>query len=225
MFSTPGLSPVASHQEAIDADGSNGQARGGKEGSEAVMDNPASTLTDDEPLPPPELVIGPLPSSELIERLYRSESPRLLRSLSRSAGNPDDAQDLLQEIFFRLARMGQQVTRLERPQAYLKRIAANLAKDRSKLAMRRHYSLHVVADEEYLAGADPTRLLESRDMLNRIEAAMMQLRPRTREIFMAHRIDGMSYGEIAELTGLSIKGVEKQMSKALQQIDRMLGGS
>ena len=51
---------------------------------------------------------------------------------------------------------------------------------------------------------------------------MMRLRPRTREIFMAHRIDGMTYAEIAERTGLTVKGVEKQMSKALAQLDRML---
>lgn len=59
-------------------------------------------------------------------------------------------------------------------------------------------------------------------MLRHVEAAMLKLRPKTREIFMAHRIDGLSYAEIAELTGLSIKGVEKQMSKAIAQIDRLL---
>ena len=51
---------------------------------------------------------------------------------------------------------------------------------------------------------------------------MMRLRPKTREIFMAHRIDGMTYAEIAERTGLTVKGVETQMSRALAQLDRML---
>jgi RNA polymerase sigma-70 factor (ECF subfamily) len=39
---------------------------------------------------------------------------------------------------------------------------------------------------------------------------------------MAHRLDGLSYAEIAEQTGLSVKGVEKQMSKAIAEITRML---
>lgn len=60
-------------------------------------------------------------------------------------------------------------------------------------------------------------------MLRRLEAAMLKLKPKTREIFMAHRPDALSYAEIAERTGLSVKGVEKQMSKAIAQIDRMLG--
>jgi RNA polymerase sigma-70 factor (ECF subfamily) len=39
---------------------------------------------------------------------------------------------------------------------------------------------------------------------------------------LAHRIDGFTYAEIAERTGLSVKGVEKQMSKAIAKIDRLL---
>jgi len=64
--------------------------------------------------------------------------------------------------------------------------------------------------------------MEQRDTLRRIERAVEKLKPRTREIFLAHRVDGLSYAEIAERTGLSIKGVEKQMSKAIAKIDRML---
>ena len=65
-------------------------------------------------------------------------------------------------------------------------------------------------------------VLETRDMLRRVETAVLRLRPRTREIFMAHRIEGLSYAEIAQRTGLTVKGVEKQMSKAIATLDRML---
>jgi len=120
---------------------------------------------------------------------------------------------------------GQWPSSLERPQAYLRRIATNLMRDRAKTASRHSVALHIVADEESLPALDQQRLLESRDMLRRLEAAMKRLRPRTREIFMAHRIEGMTYAEISERTGLSVKGVEKQMSKALAQLDRMLNRS
>lgn len=141
---------------------------------------------------------------------------------SRRTRNTDDAHDLVQDVFFRFARLRGQGALLERPQAYLRRIASNLLKDRAKSASRQSAALHVVADEETLPGLDPHRILESRDMLRRLEAAIMRLRPRTREVFMAHRVEGLTYAEIAERTGLSVKGVEKQMSKALVQLDRML---
>ena len=158
-----------------------------------------------------------------LDTLYREESPRLLRALARKTASREDARDLVHEIFCRMVRLGSAGSlRLERPQAYLSRIATNLLRDRAKHAARHMTANHVAADEATLAGIDQQRLLESRDMLTRVEAAMLKLRPKTREIFMAHRIDGLSYAEIAERTGLSIKGVEKQMSKAIAQLDRML---
>jgi RNA polymerase sigma-70 factor (ECF subfamily) len=69
---------------------------------------------------------------------------------------------------------------------------------------------------------DQVAVLESRDTLRRLELAMKKLKPKTRDIFMAHRIEGLSYAEIAARTNLSVKGVEKQMSKAIAKIDRLL---
>jgi RNA polymerase sigma-70 factor (ECF subfamily) len=161
-----------------------------------------------------------------LEALYREESPRLLRLLARKTSSADEALDMVHDIFCRIVRLGGRgPLRLERPQAYLSRMATNLLRDRSKRDSRQMRSSHVSVDDEMPPGIDQQRLLESRDMLTRIEAAMLRLRPRTREIFMAHRIDGLSYAEIAERTGLSVKGVEKQMSKAIAQIDRMLDRS
>ena len=193
---------------------------GGNKAAAAVRRTPPA-IPDRQPLSPEDLVSR---SSEdgLLAELYRSESPRLVRILSRQTRNTDEAHDLVQDVFYRLARLHGQRSVLEQPKAYLRRIASNLLKDRAKTAARRSVALHVVADEESLPGLDQHRLLESRDMLRRLEAAMMRLRPKTREIFVAHRVEGLTYAEIAERTGLSVKGVEKQMSKALVHLDRML---
>lgn len=190
--------------------------------ADSGADRGLSAFLEGGPIPPEDcLVAGD--EEALLADLYRSESPKLVRILSRRTNSTDDAQDLVQDVFFRFARMRERwPSSLERPQAYLRRIAANLLKDRAKADYRHSAGFHVVADEEILPGLDQQKLLESRDMLRRLEVAMMRLRPRTREIFMAHRIDGMTYAEIAEQTGLSVKGVEKQMSKALAQLDRML---
>lgn len=179
-------------------------------------------MLEGEPVPPEDRRACRDDEAFLAE-LYRSESAKLVRILSRRTSSRDDAQDLVHDVFFRFARMcGRWPSAPERPQAYLHRIATNLLKNRAKADFRHSAALHIVADEEVLPGPDQHRLLESRDMLRRLEAAMLRLRPRTREIFVAHRIDGMTYAEIAVRTGLSVKGVEKQMSKALAQLDRIL---
>jgi RNA polymerase sigma-70 factor (ECF subfamily) len=158
---------------------------------------------------------------ETLATWYRAHSARLLRFLARRTGSREEARDILHDVFCRVA--GKRThARIERPEAYLTRTAVNLLKDRAKIASRRSAALHLPADENQLAGPDPIALLETRDVIARLEAAMLKLKPKTREIFMAHRLDGLTYAEIGERTGLSVKGVEKQMAKAIAQIDRFL---
>jgi RNA polymerase sigma factor (sigma-70 family) len=182
----------------------------------------------DGPLPPseassdpPEEQTVPVVETVCLESLYRDHSPRLLRSISRRTSSREEARDLVHEIFLRIARIGaSRPLRLDRPEAYLSRMATNLLRDLARTAARHQSDRHVTVDEQTLPGPDQQKHLESRDMLRRMEAAMLKLRPITREIFMAHRLDGLSYAEIADRTGLSVKGVEKHMSKAIAEITR-----
>jgi len=163
-------------------------------------------------------------AQKAFETLYVEEVDRIQRYFVRRAVSGDEAQDLTNIVFLRLLRSGFAGTGLiERPRAYISTIAANLLRDVRKAARRHRQDDHVPESDVILAGPDPVAHLEARDMLDRMEQALKKLRPRTREIFLAHRIDGMSYGEIASETGLSIKGVEKHMSKALAQLRRAAG--
>lgn len=158
-----------------------------------------------------------------LDALYRAQSPTLLKSLRRGNADVEDARDLLHDIFCRVAGMApERLPLIERPHAYLGRMATNLLRDRAKRNARHKLAHHVPIDDTALAAPDMQQVLESRDMLRRVEAAVLKLRPRTREVFLAHRVEGLSYAEIATRTGLSIKGVEKQMSKAIARIDRLL---
>jgi RNA polymerase sigma factor (sigma-70 family) len=190
--------------------------------SERVEQPEESALSADDPLPPEDRVVVPLPSVSL-ESLYRSETPRLVRMVARRTANRDEALDIVHDIFFRIARLGfGRSVKLDRPQAYLSRMATNMLRDRAKIAARRSLNRHVPVDEHSLPGLDPHRLLESRDMLNRLNAVMLRMRPKTREIFMAHRVDGLTYVEIADQMGISVSAVEKHISKAIAHIDRLL---
>jgi RNA polymerase sigma factor (sigma-70 family) len=73
-----------------------------------------------------------------------------------------------------------------------------------------------------ISDVDELGRLEARDSLRRLETAMIRLKPRSRDIFLAHRLDGMTYLEIAEKTGLSVKRVEKIMSKTIGQLTRFM---
>jgi RNA polymerase sigma-70 factor (ECF subfamily) len=156
-----------------------------------------------------------------LHELYQEHSSSLVRQLTRGTGCRDLARDLVQETFLRLLRMAPaSLAGIKHPESYLRRASTNLLRTRRKMEAFREEARPGPAAADPLI--DQVAVLESRDLLRRLEAAIGKLKPRTREIFLAHRIDGLSYAQIAERTGLSVKGVEKQMSKAIAKIDDLL---
>lgn len=163
-------------------------------------------------------------SSVALDMLYRNEQRALVRFFTRYRASPDEAHDLAQETFLRMARA--EATgggMILRPAQYLRHIARNLLKDRARAAQRQSADAHVDAANVNLPGADELARLEARDSLGRLDAAMALLKPRTREIFMARHVKGLSHAEIAARTGLSVSGVEKQIALAFEQIHRLTG--
>src|SRR3546814_1021275 len=58
------------------------------------------------------------------------------------------------------------------------------------------------------------------ELLARAEMALLTLPRFTREVFLAHRIDDLSYADIASITGTSKRRIEQEMARAIHGIDR-----
>ena len=178
-------------------------------------------LCEEDPIPPEDRAVRP---KHRLEDLYRDHGPRLLRFFTRRIDR-QDAGDLVQESFLRLADSDAcRAQVLDKPEAYLNQIATNLLRDRARVALQRSLARHVPEDSVSLAANDPVAGLEARDRLERLRTALLRLRPRTRDIFLAHRLDGLSYKEVAARFDLTVKGVEWHMSKAIDHLDRALRG-
>ena len=157
-----------------------------------------------------------------LDALFRTEGPALLRFLHGRTHYAEDAADLLQETFARFARMSFP-GKLDNPAAYLQRIAANLLVDRARAPA--HRLAHVPLDDLQLIDPAPSPLseTETREMARRLDAALARLKPKTRQVFLLHRFEGLTYERIAARLGLSPSSVEKHMSKAIAHLDRRLG--
>jgi RNA polymerase sigma-70 factor (ECF subfamily) len=159
---------------------------------------------------------------DTIEGIYLQHRSQLAAYFKRRCRSQEEAAELLQETFLRVLRVpAERLRNLDSPGAYLSTIAGNLLRDRFKAEARRKAAYDAYARERLSTGPDEFRRLEARDMIDRLESAMRGLRPKTREIFMAQRLDGLTYAEIAERTGLSVKTVEKHMSRAIAHFDRV----
>lgn len=186
-------------------------------GSASPMPSSSGADEDSSPLSSPD---GEM--RRKVQELYLRHSPGLVRRLTRRTGCTELARDLANETFLKVLGLAPAKFRsIEQPQAFLWRVSVNLLHDwsRARALGERSRPLLEADDPETF---DQVTALESRDTLRRLEQVIERLRPRTREIFLAHRVKGLTYAEIADELGLTVKGVEKQMSKAIAKIDRML---
>lgn len=170
----------------------------------------------------PAIRRAPTGTNGEVQELYRQHSPELVRRLARKTGCGELARELANEAFLKVLRLAPaKLQSIDQPEAYLWRVSVNLLRDwgRERALSERSLPMLEVAGQRLF---DQVTALESRDTLRRLEQAIGKLKPRTREIFIAHRLQGRSYSEIAAKTGLTVKGVEKQMSKAIAKIDRLL---
>lgn len=180
-------------------------------------------VAESDPLPPPDRAQQAVTGH--LEALYRRHQGKLLRFVRRQ-GRPDQASDIVQQLFVRLTALTIDVVpAIDVPEAYLRQATRNLLRDEARAAERHSAHLHICLDDVPLTAHDQVAALEARDMLRRFETAIARLDPRTREIFLAHRIDGYSYGEIASRTGLSVKTIEKHMSRAIAFLGRQFRAS
>ena len=140
----------------------------------------------------------------------------------RRTGSRSDAEDLVQEVFTRLAKMDD-TGRLDNPKAYIFQIAVNLLRDDARRASVRQADMHEPFDEGFHASAtstSPEAALLAREKLRCVEDALGRLPRKTQAVFLLHRLDGLKYREIAEAMGLSVSTIEKHMINALAEIAR-----
>ena len=144
-------------------------------------------------------------------------------ALMRRGRSEPDADDLLQDAWVRLACFQSRNT-VDHPEAFLMRTALNLSVDAHRSSQSR--GEQVVLEDVVLLDAAPSaeqRLL-ARERMARLSTCLARLTPKTRTIFLAHRIDGKTYQEIALDHQLAISTVEQHIAKAMLQLTAWMEG-
>lgn len=160
--------------------------------------------------------------AQSFEKIYRYYYPRLGQFLMRYVHSKQVAEDLVHQVFFAVWKNR---TRLEPKgtlRAYLYTAVRNQAlKYLDKENSRQHIEL---GDHPELQARkfDREEHIEYKEFSRAVQAAIGQMPTRRRHIFLMHREDGLTYREIAEVLGISIKTVETQMRRSLKFLQHKL---
>lgn len=123
------------------------------------------------------------------------------------------SEDVAQDAFVKLWETRDKIDKSSL-KAYLFTIANNLMINKLKRQQLKFKFLN--SSTQKTSNVTPEYLLEMQEFDQKLQDTLAKIPDGAREVFLMNRIDGLKYREIAEILGLSMKAVEKRMSRALQ---------
>lgn len=162
------------------------------------------------------------------------EGNRLFNFIRKRVKSNLDAEDILQDVYFQLAKISNELNSIERMSAWLFQIARNKITDnyRKKKSLSFSDLDRSMGDEEgsmyfedYISDeADLQDDLLTRDyMWDVLEDALEELPVEQREVFEMHEFQGMSFKEIAEITGVQVNTLLSRKRYATIHLRERLG--
>jgi RNA polymerase sigma-70 factor (ECF subfamily) len=170
---------------------------------------------------------------EALQELVGVYSPRVFGMLFRLTGSRETAEDLLQETFLRVVRTIADYRHVGKFEAWLFRIAANLARDHARRIRRRGRAVALeesfgdgsaaasdVADTGYL---EPSRALARKELGERLNACLQGLPEMDREIILLRHFSELSFQEIADVLQIPLGTALARAHRALKRLRAEFG--
>ncbi|HEX8469899.1 MAG TPA: RNA polymerase sigma factor [Brevundimonas sp.] len=149
----------------------------------------------------------------------------LVGFLTRRGQAIETAEDIVQETFLRFHRAGNHIADVDaRPLIFV--IAKNLLKDHWKSSGREQGrraplspdDLEMTGQAMADDGPAPDRRILGREQLDQALEVIRNLPPRTRDAFLLHRFEDLTYRQIADRLGVSVSMIEKHLAEALKRL-------
>ena len=168
--------------------------------------------------------------SQLAEIVTR-EQARLRTFIRRRVPNAVDAEDVLQDVFYRLVEANRLLMPIDHVTGWLFRVARNritdLFRKKSPLAVGEALGVddqEVLSIEEMLPSPDdgPEAAYVRKVLIDELALALGELPPEQRDVFVAHELDGRTFKELAATTGIGINTLLSRKRYAVLHLRRRL---
>jgi RNA polymerase sigma-70 factor (ECF subfamily) len=161
-------------------------------------------------------------ADDAFDTIFREHYPGLVVSATRLLGERALAEEVAQDVLLELWRRRESLVLTGPIRAYLQQATRNRALNRLRQARTAQRG------EIYLRGPSEPPASDARaisvELQSAVTKAMAALSAPQREVFEMNRQRGMTYNEIAELLGISVKSVEARMGRALKLLREALAG-
>lgn len=159
------------------------------------------------------------------DRVVEAYQAPLLRFARGVLGDAAAAQDVVQETFIRLLRSAGSLQEHGKLQSWLYRTCRNLAIDQMRKEKSMGRTEHQASAEGGAEFPAPDGEVERKAMFEHVAVRMQKLTPKERECIVLKVLEGKSYREIADITGISVSNVGFQIHNGLKRLSAFVGGN
>lgn len=164
----------------------------------------------------------PQSRQQLLEDLYAKYGHALSAFMQMRLNSPDESEDLVQDLFYKLARMDGVVEKLTthcNQRAYLFAMANNLLVDHVRKAKRQPTATLPVEElPESAMEITPETITSADQELAKLKAILAGLTPQCRTAFSLKRFWHLTSRQVGELMGISASRVEKYIDRAMKAL-------
>jgi RNA polymerase sigma-70 factor (ECF subfamily) len=167
------------------------------------------------------------PGAVAYDDIYRSQRARVLRLCRVLLSDPDEADDVAQEIFLKLLRQYRQSGDGIAWGPWLTRVTVNACRDRRRSGWWKWWrERHEEFEEGDLPGRGltPEQATLGRETRQEVWRSFRQLSARQQEVFALRHIEECSTEEVADILGLSAGSIKRHLYRAVHQLRKTLGG-
>ncbi len=157
-------------------------------------------------------------SREAFARLYAHYYPGLYRFVSFVIGSPEDTEEIIQDVFLTVWLKKETLIGIRSFDDYLFRMAKNRIFDTARQSQTRLKLVRQIGRQMQETSDSTYNALFFREYHAIAQAAIDQLPPRKKQIFLMNARDEMTAREIAEVLGVSRVAVKKQLYEAIHFI-------
>jgi RNA polymerase sigma-70 factor (ECF subfamily) len=157
---------------------------------------------------------------EAFETLFERYTPRLLNFLTRMVRDRARAEELTQDVFVRVYSAAPRYEARAKFSTWVFGIAHNLALNDLDRAYRKR-ERPLTPDDQLEAPdpeSDPDEQIAARQLGETLELALAKLPERQRSALLLRSVQGLAYGEIAEVVGASVSGVKSLLHRARESL-------
>ncbi|TSE08620.1 MULTISPECIES: RNA polymerase sigma factor [Aquimarina] len=157
------------------------------------------------------------------DRFFKNHSKSLRNYIYYKFGDMEQAEDIVQDAFIKLWNNCSKVP-IDKAKSYVYTIATNLGISNTRhQKVKFKYKDYIVQRKTDINHESPEFVILEKEYMEKLKSAIADLPERQREVFLLSRIDKKTYKEIAELSDVSVKAIEKLMHKALLALRKKIG--